>query len=290
MQPANPFMVPFDGSFVLSASAALRTPRPPASETKARLKQLRERLRERQRVFAADGRRALLIVLQGMDASGKDSAVRTVMQGVNPAGCQVWSFKVPTPEEKAHDFLWRSARRLPARGMIGIFNRSYYEDVLVARVHPELLADEWLDPPPGGDDFWQQRYASIREHEAHLARNGTIILKFWLNLSREEQRRRFLRRLNHPHKHWKFSAADVHERRHWNAYMHAYEAALNATSRPHAPWYAIPADDKHYCRAHIAEVIVTALEQMDLRYPEPSAEEAATLARTREQLEAGEEG
>lgn len=289
-QPDAPERVAFDGRFVL-AEAAPQPPEPQDSgQCGARLKRLRKRLRKRQRLFAADGRRALLIVLQGMDASGKDSAVRTVLRGVNPAGCEVSSFKQPTAEELGHDFLWRSTRRLPGCGKIGIFNRSYYEDVLVTRVHPQLLQRQCLAAAePDSGEFWEGRYRSIREYEAHLARNGTVILKFWLNLSPEEQRARFLRRIEHPHKHWKFAAADLEERRHWPAYMDAYEAALNATSRPWAPWYAIPADDKPYARVRIAQILVDTLEAMDLRYPQPDPAEAERMARLGELLRRGEE-
>jgi PPK2 family polyphosphate:nucleotide phosphotransferase len=287
VHPASPYRVPADGSFRI-ADAPSRAEQPLSKQDATReLKALRKRLRRLQRVFAADGRYALLIVLQGMDASGKDSAVRSVMNGVNPAGCQVWSFKAPSDDERAHDFLWRSARLLPGCGMIGIFNRSYYEEVLVTRVHPELLDAQCLGRARHSTRLWEERYTSIRDHEAHLARTGTIILKFWLNLSRDEQRRRFLRRMRRPDKHWKFSPADIRERRHWDAYMDAYEAALNATSREYAPWYAIPADDKRYARLCIARTIVETLEALDLRHPQLPAEQAAEMARMRELMESG---
>ena len=207
------------------------------------------------------------------------------MQGVNPAGCQVFTFKRPSTLELDHDFLWRSSICLPERGRIGIFNRSQYEEVLVVRVHPSILESQKL--PDAGDtpEFWERRLESIRDQEEHLARNGTVILKFWLNVSPEEQRRRFLRRLNKPDKHWKFSAGDVTERAFWPRYMAAYEDALNATSRPWAPWYAIPADNKPFMRAVVAETIVDALETIDLRYPDPSPEERATFDEMRGILE-----
>ena len=227
-----------------------------------------EELAELQRVLYAADRRALLLVFQAMDAAGKDGTIRAVFSGVNPAGFQVSAFKQPSAEELDHDFLWRCVRRLPERGRIGVFNRSYYEEVLVVRVHPEYLAAQRLPDPKPSRKLWERRYRSIREHEAHLARNGTVVLKFWLNVSREEQKRRFLDRIDEPEKQWKFSTGDVRERAHWDRYMAAYEDALNATSRPHAPWYAIPADDKPFLRVQVAEIVVKALRAMGLRYPE----------------------
>jgi len=228
---------------------------------------------------------AVLLVFQAMDAAGKDGTIRAVLDGVNPAGCQVSSFKQPSAEELDHDFLWRTTKRLPERGRIGVFNRSYYEEVLVVRVHPGYLDAQRL---PGGIDLstiWEERFESIREHEKHLARNGMRILKFWLNVSREEQRRRFLSRLDEPEKNWKFSAGDVKERGHWDAYMQAYEAALAATSRPWAPWYAIPADDKPFMRLAVAEIIVKTLRSLDLAWPEVDDDAQAGFAAMRAQLE-----
>jgi PPK2 family polyphosphate:nucleotide phosphotransferase len=206
------------------------------------------------------------------------------MQGVDPSGCQVFSFKKPSSLELDHDFLWRTTCRLPERGRIGIFNRSQYEEVLVARVHPKILDYQKL---PGNIDLasiWDERLTSIRQQEEHLARNGTVILKFWLNVSKDEQKRRFLSRLDEFDKNWKFEPNDVKERRHWDAYMHAYEEAMNATSRPWAPWYAIPADDKPYLRARVADVIISALQSIGLKYPEPSAEDRAEFAAARHEL------
>jgi PPK2 family polyphosphate:nucleotide phosphotransferase len=221
-----------------------------------------------------------------MDAAGKDGTIRAVLSGINPAGCQVFSFKQPSAEELDHDFLWRTVRRLPERGRIGVFNRSYYEEVLVVRVHPEYLAPQRLpDPPDDLAELWRQRYASIHEHEEHLARAGTVILKFWLNVSRGEQRKRFLARLDEPDKNWKFSSGDVAERRHWDAYMEAYEDALNATSRPHAPWYAIPADDKPYMRLAVAEIVVQTLESLGLEYPKVDKAEKARFREMRKMLQ-----
>jgi PPK2 family polyphosphate:nucleotide phosphotransferase len=231
---------------------------------------------ELQQVMYAHDRYALLLVFQAMDAAGKDGTIRAVLSGVNPAGCHVTSFKTPSAEELDHDFLWRTARQLPERGRIGVFNRSYYEEVLVVRVHPEFLAAQRL---PNGVDkrgFWPDRYESIREHERHLARNGTVILKFFLNISRDEQRKRFLSRLEEPEKHWKFSEKDVAERAYWDKYQQAYEEALNETSRPWAPWYAIPADNKDYMRMTVAQIVRDTLKSLDLEYPRP---DKATLAR-----------
>jgi PPK2 family polyphosphate:nucleotide phosphotransferase len=220
-----------------------------------------------------------------MDAAGKDSTIRAVMQGVDPSGCQVFSFKKPSSLEIDHDFLWRTACRLPERGRIGIFNRSHYEEVLVVRVHPKILASQKLPGELNLETIWDERLRSIREHEEHLARNGTVILKFWLNVSRDEQKRRFLSRLDNSDKNWKFEPRDVIERRHWDDYMHAYEELLNATSRPWAPWYAIPADDKAYMQARVAETIIGAMESIGLRYPEPTEEDRLAFASAREELE-----
>ena len=235
-------------------------------------------------MLAAGDRHAVLLVFQAMDAAGKDSTIRAVMQGVDPSGCQVYSFKKPSSLELDHDFLWRTTVRLPERGRIGIFNRSQYEEVLVVRVHPGILKSQQLPAELSLDNVWQERFQSIREQEEHLARNGTVILKFWLNVSKEEQKRRFLARLDDPDRNWKFEPRDVVERRHWDAYMNAYEEALNATSRPWAPWYAIPADNKRYMRARVAEIIVETLESIGLEYPSPTPEERAEFAAARAEL------
>jgi PPK2 family polyphosphate:nucleotide phosphotransferase len=207
------------------------------------------------------------------------------MSGVDPTGCQVFSFKQPSSEELDHDFLWRTAKSLPQRGRIGIFNRSYYEEVLVVRVHPEYLGGQKLPYMVDLDELWQQRFESIRDHEKHLARNGTVVLKFWLNVSRDEQRKRFLSRLDDPQKYWKFSSGDVEESGHWDDYMNAYEQALNATSRPWAPWYAIPADDKPYARLQVAQIIVESLKSLNLQYPEVSKRHFEEIKEMRDQLE-----
>ena len=282
--PESEYLVPFDGSFRVSkASTTALTDRHP-HKGKHR-KRATDALKQLQRVLAAGDRHAVLLVFQAMDAAGKDSTIRAVMQGVDPSGCQVYSFKKPSSQELDHDFLWRTSRCLPERGRIGIFNRSHYEEVLVVRVHPQILASQKIPGELNLETIWDDRLRSIREHEEHLARNGTVIIKFWLNVSRDEQRRRFLARLDEPAKNWKFEPRDVIERQHWDDYMHAYEEALNATSRPWAPWYAIPADNKPYMRARVAEIIVHALESIGLRYPEPSDEDRVAFAAARQELE-----
>jgi PPK2 family polyphosphate:nucleotide phosphotransferase len=282
--PATEYLVPFDGTFRVSeASTSARTDG--HRHTGEHRKRATSALKKLQRVLAAGDRHAVLLVFQAMDAAGKDSTIRAVMQGVDPSGCQVFSFRKPSSVELDHDFLWRTTRCLPERGRIGIFNRSHYEEVLVVRVHPKLLASQRLPGEVNLETIWDERLRSIREHEEHLARNGTVILKFWLNVSRDKQKRRFLARLDDSDRNWKFEPQDVIERRHWSDYMAAYEAALNATSRPWAPWYAVPADDKRYMQARVAETIVSALESIGLRYPEPNAEDRDAFAAARSELE-----
>ena len=229
---------------------------------------------ELQRKLYADDRYAVLLVFQAMDAAGKDGTIRAVMSGVNPAGCHVSSFKAPSNEELEHDWLWRSYKQLPERGRISIFNRSYYEEVLAVRVHPEYLANQRL-PEHNPETLWQERFESIREHEKHLHRNGTVVLKFWLNVSKEEQKKRFLKRLTTPEKYWKFSKSDLSTRARWDEYMDAYESLLNETSTENAPWFAIPADNKRYMRLCVAQTILKTMQSLPLRYPEKSAEEIA---------------
>ena len=282
----SPYIVPFDGSFEIEkTSTEPPEDAPGKKKNKERLKDLIDELADLQRMLYAFDHHAILLVFQAMDAAGKDSTIRAVMSGVNPAGCQVSSFKQPSAEELDHDFLWRTTRRLPERGRIGIFNRSHYEEVLVVKVHPEYLQNQRLPADVVSEDLWQERYESIRCYEQHLARNGTVILKFFLNVSKEEQRQRFLSRLDEPHKNWKFSAGDVRERGFWNDYQQAYEDALNATSRPWAPWYAIPADDKPYMRWAVAQTIVSTLKDLGLQYPEVEEKERAKFAEMREILE-----
>jgi PPK2 family polyphosphate:nucleotide phosphotransferase len=247
-----------------------------------------ERLRELQEKLYAQDEWALLLIFQAMDAAGKDSVIEHVMSGVNPQGCQVYSFKAPSAEELDHDFLWRTARCLPERGRIGVFNRSHYEEVLVVRVHPGILSKQRLPARVVSDRIWKERYQDIRGFERHLVRSGTVIRKFFLNVSRDEQRKRFLSRLDEPEKNWKFSAADVEERQHWDDYMKAYEDALAATSTEHAPWYVIPADHKWFTRLAVADVVVEALEEMGPRFPEVSAAQREELARARALLEGSE--
>ena len=237
-----------------------------------------------QEMLYADDRYALLIIFQAMDAAGKDGTIKHVMSGVNPSGCQVFSFKRPSEEELDHTFLWRCMVRLPERGRIGIFNRSYYEEVLVVRVRPELLDYQKLPPGKRGKSFWQARYDDINHFEQHLVQNGTVVLKFFLNVSKEEQKRRFIERLEQPEKNWKFSEGDVNERDHWDEYMEAYESAIRATSTEWAPWHVIPADDKWMTRAIVADVISSTLASLDLRTPQPSPQQVEGMKRSLEKL------
>jgi PPK2 family polyphosphate:nucleotide phosphotransferase len=237
-----------------------------------------ERLADLQARLYAESKRALLVVLQGLDASGKDGTIKHVMSGVNPQGVEVTSFKEPTPLELAHDFLWRTQLALPARGHIGVFNRSHYEEVLVVRVHPDLLADEAIDPARAKHaKFWEQRFEQIRAWERHLTLAGTRVIKFFLHISREEQLKRFLARAEVPDKHWKFSPSDLREHRRWADYEKAYEAALKATSTADEPWYVIPADHKWSMRTVVGAIIVEHLADMDPRYPKPSEEQLAEM-------------
>ena len=280
------YLVPFNGSFSVTEANTKPPEKPDKKQYEKQLKQHINDLDDLQRRLYAQDRYSLLLIFQAMDAAGKDSTIRAVTRGIDPTGCQVYSFKQPSKEELDHDFLWRTTRCLPERGRIGIFNRSYYEEVLVVRVHPEFLEAQRLPNPPQIDSLWPQRFVSIRDHEEHLARNGTIIIKFWLNVSKDEQRDRFLSRLDEPEKHWKFSAKDVAERAHWDQYMHAYEQALNATSRPWAPWYAIPADNKRYMRLEVAEILVSTLQGLDLKYPSLDDEQRANIQGLRSKLTA----
>jgi PPK2 family polyphosphate:nucleotide phosphotransferase len=242
-------------------------------------------LSEQQQLLYASNRYAVLLIFQAMDAAGKDGAIKHVMSGVNPQGCQVFSFKHPTPAELQHDFLWRTTRDLPERGQIGIFNRSYYEEVLIARVHPEILRSEGLpDTPPDEKAVWRERYRSIVGLERHLTRNGTRIVKFHLHLSKAEQRRRFLERIDDPDKNWKFSAADIEERKFWKQYMKAYEQCLDATSTSDAPWYVVPADDKENARLIVSRIVLDTLEGLKMAYPRTSAQHRRQLLAIRRRL------
>jgi PPK2 family polyphosphate:nucleotide phosphotransferase len=244
-----------------------------------------EGLSKLQRAFYADNRYALLLVFQAMDAAGKDGAIQHVMSGVNPQGCQVFSFKHPSAEELAHDFLWRSARVLPERGRIGIFNRSYYEEVLIVRVHKSILAAERVPEATNEDKLWKHRYQSIRNFERHLQRNGTRIIKFFLHVSKDEQRKRFLKRIDDPEKNWKFSPDDLKERAYWKDYMKAYEECLSATSTDDCPWYVVPADSKPDARLIISQVILDTMESLKPQYPTVSLGRRKELQDIRKQLE-----
>ena len=258
------------------------------SEAKPQAKELLARgvkwLNEEQDKLYAQNQWSVLLVFQAMDAAGKDGTIKHVTSGLNPQGCQVYSFKQPSAEELDHDFLWRTTRSLPERGRIGIFNRSYYEEVLVVRVHPEYLRAQHLPTKLIDRKVWDRRLDDITAFERYLAHNGVLILKFFLNVSRKEQKRRFMERLDQPEKNWKFSAADVKERAHWNNYMKAYEQAIRATATKHAPWYVVPADNKWYTRLAVAAAIVEAMERLDLAYPRIDAAKRRELAAARAAL------
>ncbi len=243
------------------------------------------RLSSQQQLLYASSRYAVLLVFQAMDSAGKDGAIKHVMSGVNPQGCQVFSFKHPSADELGHDFLWRTTRDLPPSGRIGIFNRSYYEEVLIVRVHRELLSGESLPDLPQDDKaIWHERYRSIVDLEKHLYANGTRIVKFFLHLSKEEQRKRFLARIDKPEKNWKFSPADIAERKYWKQYMKAYEECLSATSTRHAPWYVVPADDKENARLIVSQIILDTFENLKMTYPQTSAKRLRELQAIRKQL------
>ena len=285
--PESKYLVPFDDSFRVG-DAPSRADDANNKRNKNDLKKSVKELDRLQRVLMAGDRHSVLLIFQAMDAAGKDSTIRAVMQGINPAGCQVYNFKKPSALELDHDFLWRTNIRLPERGRIGIFNRSQYEEVLVVRVHPKLLHHQQLPNSTSMDTIWDERLESIRDQEKHLARNGTVILKFWLNISREEQKQRFLARMDDPSKNWKFNFGDLEERRYWDQYMQAYEQALGTSSRPWAPWYAIPADDKPYMRACIADIVVQALKSIGLQYPDARPDDLLRFAQVRKDLATGD--
>jgi PPK2 family polyphosphate:nucleotide phosphotransferase len=261
----------------------------PFFESKKRYHKLLEehvqKLSSLQCLHYASSRYALLLIFQAMDAAGKDGAIRHVMSGVNPQGCQVSSFKQPSAEELQHDFLWRTTCRLPERGHIGIFNRSYYEEVLVVRVHPEILRSQGLSEELRDEKtVWDERYRSIVDLESHLFRNGTRTVKIFLHLSKKEQRKRFLERIDDPDKNWKFSLADIHERKYWTHYMKAYEACLSATSSHHAPWYVVPADDKENARLIVSQIVLDALNDLKMAYPRTTGERRRELSAIRKRL------
>ncbi len=283
----EPFRVPEDRKLRLDRRPTLVKPYYRSKEHYKEL--LAEHVDELQKLQAmqyAQNRYAVLLIFQAMDAAGKDGAIKHVMSGVNPQGCQVVSFKHPSASELEHDFLWRAAQHLPERGRIGIFNRSYYEEVLIVRVHPEILRGENLPAEVLEDGkLWKQRYRSIRHFERHLSRNGTRVIKFFLHLSKEEQRKRFLARIDEPDKNWKLSASDVEERRVWDRYMDAYAACLEATSTSESPWYVVPADDKENARLIVSSIIVQTLEDLDVAYPRATAKHRRELKKIRKRLE-----
>jgi PPK2 family polyphosphate:nucleotide phosphotransferase len=281
----SPYLVPFDGSFKLRKFPTEADDNPGKEPNVAALGQAIDKLSKLQGKLYANDRYSVLLVFQAMDAAGKDGTIRAVLTGVNPQGCQVYAFGAPNTEELDHDFLWRVMRALPERGRIGIWNRSHYEEVLVVRVNPRYLDAQKLPRRPDDlEDLWRERYESIVGAEKHWARNGCVVLKFFLNVSQKEQHKRFLERVSDPDSFWKFDASDMAESKKWDQYMDAYQDALEATSKPWAPWYAIPADSKHYMRRTVAEIIVGTLKQLDMAYPELPARELTELERVKAQL------
>jgi PPK2 family polyphosphate:nucleotide phosphotransferase len=243
-----------------------------------------ELLMEQQDMLYASSSQSLLLIFQALDAAGKDSTIKHVMSGVNPQGCQVYSFKGPSSEELRHDYLWRTTRCLPERGRIGIFNRSYYEEVLVVRVHPELLASQHLSPKEGGPHLWKRRFEEINNFERYITHNGIVVLKFFLNVSRKEQKKRFLKRIEQKEKNWKFSAADIRERQVWDKYMIAYEEIFSHTSTPWAPWFVVPADHKWFTRLCVSQIIVATLKALALKYPKLTKEQLDELEKAKQEL------
>lgn len=284
----SPYLVPFDSSFeIKKASTKPPDDAPKKKENVEELEDVVDKLTQLQAKLYAQDRYSVLLVFQALDAAGKDGTIRAVMSGVNPQGCHVTSFKQPSHEELDHDFLWRVQRALPERGRIGIWNRSHYEEVLVVRVHPEYLEGQRLPRIPKNlDELWEERFDSIKEAEKHWARNGAVVLKFFLHVSQEEQHERFLDRIKDPDSNWKFSPGDLAESAKYGDYMHAYEEVLRATSRPWAPWYCIPADKKSYMRRVVGEIVVSTLERLPLAYPTVSSDKRAELEQYRRQLEA----
>ena len=275
----NNHQVPSHGNFDFSALSTTPAEKTDKKDLKKQLKKEVEAIAELQHRLYAEDKRSLLLVFQAMDAAGKDSTIRSVLTGVNPAGFQVYSFKQPSKEELDHDFLWRTHCKMPERGRIGVFNRSYYEEVLVIKVHPEYLAGQRIEiPSDNPESFWKDRYNSINHAEKHLVNNGTTVLKFFLNVSKEEQKQRFMSRIHNTEKNWKFSSSDLGERALWEQYQQAYKDMLTQTSTDAAPWFAIPADDKPYMRLQVAKIIHQALEELNPKYPEVSEKALAKLA------------
>ena len=283
----NEFQVKGDEKFNLKNYTTEYKGKITKEEGEILLQKEKEKLYELQEKLYADGSKSLLVVLQAMDAAGKDSLIEHVFGGVNPQGCEVTSFKTPTSKEYSHDFIWRHYLALPEKGKIGIFNRSHYESVLVCKVHPEYNLSEkvWKSTDEIDEKFWENRYESIKDFEKHLARNGTKIVKIFLHVSKEEQKKRFLDRIAEQEKNWKFSMGDLKERAVFEQYMKAYEEAISETSKNHAPWFVIPADKKWFARVAAIQIIINALEEMDLKFPELSAEDKAGLAEAKRQLE-----
>jgi PPK2 family polyphosphate:nucleotide phosphotransferase len=281
---ASPFLV--DDSYDIETAPTESDDDPGKAPNVEALEAAVERLAKLQGKLYANHRYSVLLVFQAMDAAGKDGTIKAVLSGVNPQGCHVTSFKAPNSNELDHDFMWRVQRALPPRGMIGVWNRSHYEEVLVVRVHPEYLARQNMPPRLHANDMWDERFESIVEAERHWARNGCVILKFFLHVSQKEQHKRFLDRVTDPDNHWKFNAGDLAESKQWDRYMHAYQTAMRATSKPWAPWYSIPADSKSYMRRAVAEIVVGTLKQLDLPFPELSDRDRAALEAARKELEA----
>lgn len=282
----SPYHVPYDGTFrIADVPTSPPDDGPGKKENEKALEASVDKLDKLQRQLYAHNQYSVLLVFQAMDAAGKDGTIRAVMRGVNPAGCQVYAFKAPSSEELDHDFLWRLQTRLPERGRIGIWNRSHYEEVLAVRVNPHFLTAQRLPRRPATlEQLWVERYESIREAEHHWARNGTVILKFFLNVSRDEQKKRFLDRIDDPDDNWKFEAGDLDARRHWKDYMAAYQDAMNATSAPWAPWYAIPADSKSFMRRTVAEIVVGTMSRLKMPWPTMEEKARVEMARLRGEL------
>ncbi len=258
---------------------------PGKKDAEKQLKKYVDRISDLQNILYADNRWSLLLIFQAMDAAGKDSTIKNLLSGVNPQGCEVYSFKRPSEEELSHDFLWRTTRCLPQRGNIGVFNRSYYEETLVVRVHPTILDGQHLPASCLTENIWDERFEDIRDFEKHLDRNGTRVLKFFLHISLDEQKKRFMERLDNPEKNWKFESADLEERKFWDEYMHAYEETIKNTSTDAGPWYVIPGNDKPYARLAVADAVLQTLESLELNYPRLEKEEQKNLSKYRTQLD-----
>jgi PPK2 family polyphosphate:nucleotide phosphotransferase len=282
----SPYLVPFDGSFKIKKAPTKSDDSPGKEKNVEELAKCVEKLSKLQGRLYANDHYSVLLIFQALDAAGKDGTIRSVITGVNPVGTQVFSFKAPNAEELDHDFMWRVTRSLPERGRIGVWNRSHYEEMLVVRVHPDYLTSQRLPRRPKDlADLWEERYESCNAFEKHWARNGTVVLKFFLNVSQKEQHERFLDRVKDPENHWKFNAGDLEESKHWDEYQAAYQDVLNATSKPWAPWYAIPADSKSYMRATVAEIVTKTLGQLELPPPELPEKVRAELESVKSELE-----